>query len=145
MLTIDIAEDGWFLGVESLIFGRAAMGETLRHARLRDTIRVRRAGKLLLHDAIRLDGDIAARLARKATADGAHCVATLIHVAPDAETRLDAAARRLGNTPEAGASAWNGMLIGRIVAQNGACLRRNVVAGLQTLRAGRPLPRVWLC
>jgi urease accessory protein len=144
VLAIDIAEDGWFLGVESLIFGRAAMGETLRQARVRDTIRIRRAGKLLLHDAIRLDGDLASRLARKAIANGAHCIATLIHIAPDAETLLDALRDAWANA-QAGASAWNGMLIGRVVAQNGACLRRNVMAGLQTLRAGRPLPRVWLC
>jgi urease accessory protein len=146
MLEVEVAEDGWFLGVESLVFGRAAMGETVRSARLADTIRVRRAGRLLLHDAIRLDGDVAARLARPAVAGGGRAVATLVHVAPDAAERLAALRLAWEEVPaEAGASAWNGMLVGRVVAADGACLRAAVVAGLQALRAGRALPRVWMC
>ena len=46
---------------------------------------------------------------------------------------------------EAGASAWNGMLVARILGPDGACVRRSVVAVLATLRPSRPLPRVWLC
>jgi len=37
------------------------------------------------------------------------------------------------------------MLIGRIVARDGAALRTAVVTALATLRAGRALPRVWMC
>lgn len=145
-LEVDLAEDAWFLGVESLLFGRAAMGETVHHARLRDLIRIRRAGVLLLHDAVRLDGDVAASLARPAVAQGARAVATLVHVAPDAVQRLDALRAALADAPaEAGASAWNGMLVSRIVAADGTALRAAVVAGLQALRAGRKLPRVWMC
>ena len=35
--------DACFLGVETLVFGRTAMGERVRHGWLRDLIRVRRA------------------------------------------------------------------------------------------------------
>ena len=69
--------DAWFLGVESLVFGRAAMGEVVEQASLRDVIRVRRGGRLLLHDAIRLDGEVAATLQRPAIAGGARAVATI--------------------------------------------------------------------
>jgi urease accessory protein len=145
-LDVELAGDAWFLGVESLVFGRGLMGETVHTARLRDLIRVRRAGRLLLHDAIRLDGDVAGVLDRPASAGGGRAVATLVHVAPDAEAQLDALREAWADVPaQAAASAWNGMLLGRIVAQNGACLRKAVVAGLQVLRAGRPLPRVWMC
>ncbi len=87
-LAVDVAPDASFLGVETLVFGRAAMGETVRQGWLRDLIRVRRGGDLLLHDAIRLDGDIADRLGRAAIGQGAHVVATIVFVAPDAEQRL---------------------------------------------------------
>ena len=146
VLEIDMATDGWFLGVESLLFGRTAMGETLRDIRLRDTIRVKRAGKLLLHEAIRLDGAVAESLARQAVANGGHAVATLVHVAPDAADRLEALREAWTRAPaETGASAWNGLLVGRVVAENGACLRAAVVAALAVFRAQRPLPRVWIC
>ena len=46
---------------------------------------------------------------------------------------------------EAGVSAWDGMLLARILAPDGAALRAAVVAGLQAIRGGRMLPRVWLC
>lgn len=145
-LDVDLAADAWFLGVESLVFGRALMGETVRTARLRDLIRVRRAGRLLLHDAIRLDGEVASVLDRPAAAAGGRAVATLVHVAPNAEARLDDLRAAWADAPaQAAASAWNGLLLGRVVAQDGACLRRTIVAGLHVPRSGRPLPRVWLC
>ncbi len=170
-LEVDLAEDAWFLGVESLVFGRAAMGEVVDQAWLRDLIRVRRGGRLLLHDAVRLDGEVAATLRRNAVANGARAVATIVHVAPDAEAKLDAvrdvlnvhlsrlagevdahsasgegrAHTRRCDRSTAAASAWNGMLIARILAASGAALRATIVAVLRVLRGDRPLPRVWLC
>jgi urease accessory protein len=143
-LTIDMAAGSWFLGVEMLVFGRAAMGERVVTARLRDLIRVRRGEDLLLHDAIRLDGEVDQVLERTAIAGGARAVATLVYVAPNAEARLDAVREAL-TEPDSGASAWNGMLIARILAPDGASSRREVMAALSVLRDGRPLPRVWLC
>ena len=144
-LLIDMACGSWFLGVEMLVFGRAAMGERVVTARLRDLIRIRRGGELLLHDAIRLDGAVDQVLERTAIAGGARAVATLVHVAPDAEARLESVRMELAGGVSSGASAWNGMLIARILAPDGASARRAVVAALSVLRDGRPLPRVWLC
>ena len=143
-LTIELAQDAWFLGVESLVFGRTAMGEAVHDAALHDLIELRRGGRLLLHDAIRFQGPVAPLLAQAASASGACAVATLIHAAPGAEALLDPLRAALAPF-QAGASAWDGLLVARIVAQNGACLREAVVQGLNVLRAGRALPRVWMC
>ncbi len=143
-LLVDLAEDAWFLGVESLVFGRTAMDESVQDASLRDLIELRRGGRLILHDAIRLDGPVQSVLDRPASGNGARAVAILLHAAPDAAARLDPLRAALAAW-DAGASAWDGMLVARIAAQDGACLRRAVVAGLNVLRAGRPLPRVWEC
>ena len=100
-----------------------------------------------------LDGYLISRLehglqsATRAYRDGADedwVVATLVHVAPDAEARLDAVRAALEGY-EAGASAWRGMLLARIVASDGACLRAAIVSCLDRLRGGRALPRVWMC
>lgn len=145
VLSIDLAGDASVLGLETLVFGRTAMGETIRHARLRDTIRIRRDGRLILHDAIRLDGD-AAVLDTKAGANANRAMATLFHVAPNAPARLDALRAACENAPaEMGVSAWNGMLIARILAPDAARLRATVTLALNLLRDGRPLPRVWMC
>jgi urease accessory protein len=139
-LSVELAADARFLGVESLVFGRAAMGETVRHASLRDLFEVWRDGRLLLHDAIRLEGAVSDMLRRPAIAGGARAVATLVYVAADAEAMLDPL-RDLGF----GASALDGMLIARRLATDGATLRAAVVEALRVLRGGRALPRVWLC
>src|SRR5581483_2534502 len=120
-LSVDLAADAWFLGVEALVFGRAAMGEIVAAGRLRDLIRIRRGGKLLLHDAALLRGEIAAQLARPAVARGARAVATVFHVAPNAEAALDRVRTALEQQlVEAGVSTWNGLLLARILAPDGA-------------------------
>lgn len=145
-LDVEMAADAWFLGVESLVFGRAAMGERVNALRLADTIRVRRAGRLILHDALRLSGDAGSALARPAVGRGGAAVATLLHVAPEAEGRGEILRAAWTDAPaETGASAWDGMLVGRVVARDGAALRATVLRGLAALRDGRALPRVWSC
>ncbi len=143
-LEVNLAADARFLGVETLVFGRTAMGERVRQGWLRDLIRVRVGGSLLLHDAVRLDGDIDAAMARPAIGGGARVVATVVYVAPDAGERLDEVRAALGSA-EAGASVWNGMLVARILGPDSAGVRGTVVAALNVLRENRPLPRVWLC
>jgi urease accessory protein len=44
---------------------------------------------------------------------------------------------------EVGISAWNGLVVARLVAADGAALRRDLVAVLTALDAA-PLPRLWL-
>ena len=142
-LEINLAPDARFLSVEALVFGRAAMGERVEEAFVQDALRVRRGGQWLLHDAVRMNGPISAMLSRKAVADGARAVATLVYVAPDTEALLTPVREALGS--ETGVSAWNGMMVARMLAPDSAALRQAVSAALNVLRAPRPLPRVWMC
>lgn len=139
-LRVEVAHGAWFVGVESLVFGRKAMGEVVEHGSLCDRIQVSRGGRPLLHDVIRMDGKIAETLSRTAVANGARAIATVIHVAPGAEAKVDAVRATMS-----GASAWDGMLVARILAADGASLRQSVIAVLDVLRGGRALPRVWMC
>ncbi len=143
-LDIDLAEDARFLGVEMLVFGRAAMGEVVRDLRLADTITLRRAGRLIWHDALRFSGDPSAALGRAAVGQGAIAVATLIYAAADASARRDEVRTALAEF-DAGVSLLDGLLVARIVAPDGEVLRAAVTAALTCLRDGRALPRVWGC
>lgn len=144
LLDVTLAPSAWFLGVETLVFGRTLMGETVHRATLHDTIRLHRGGALLWHDAIRLDGPVQAVLDRPAIANGSRAVATIVLAAPDAPDALEPLQAALAPF-EAGVSALDGLLVARIVAADGACARAAGVAGLAALRSGRPLPRVWSC
>ncbi|WP_437372321.1 urease accessory protein UreD [Inquilinus limosus] len=145
-LQVDLRGDATFLGVEAIVFGRAAMGEVVRRGGLRDAWRIRRDGRLVYADALAVDGDPAAALDRPGLGRGARAVATLLYAAPAAEELVDALRAALaGAQGLAGASAWNGILVARFAAPDGAVLRRDLISALGVLRAGRPLPRVWQC
>ena len=142
---VALAGDAGLLAIETLIFGRAAMGEDVLRGACRDAWRVRRDGALVLADAFRVEGAIADGLNRPATLDGSRAVAMLLYVAPDAADRIDKA-RALLESGEmiAGASTWNGLLLVRAMARDGRTLLQGI-APLAEWLSGRPLPRVWQC
>ena len=144
----EIAPDARLTLFEALVFGRAAKGEVMRDGALTDSWRLRRAGRLTYADTFRLEADISTMLAKRAVAGGARAMATLLHLAPDAESRLDQArdliqaAGCAALSVEAGASAWNGMLSLRLLGAEIGPLRLAAARILEGFR-GRPLPRVW--
>lgn len=142
-LSVEMAGDARFLGLEALILGRTARAERFTHGSLADRILIARDGRPLLHDAIRLQGDVAGVLDRAATAHGAAAIGTIVLVAPGAEALLNPL-RGVLPASGAAASAWDGMLVARFVQPDGAALRAAVVAALKMLRDD-PLPRTWLC
>jgi urease accessory protein len=148
-LSVDLAPGARFLGVESLIFGRQAMGETVAEISLRDRIIIRRGGKLILQDATRLEGTVGTLMGRAGTFADARAMATIVFASPEAEALLTPLRARLGTgllpdaMMEAGVSAWNGLVLVRLLARNGAGLRAAVIAALDILRGGAALPRVW--
>jgi urease accessory protein len=136
----DVAPDGDLLIAEAVVLGRTAMGETVRTGALRDRWRIRRGGRLIFADDLRLTGDIAVRRAHAAVLAGVLTFATVLFVSPGAETRLDAARTALGES--GGASAWDGKLVARLTAPDGLALRRRLIPLIEAL-SGRPLPRAW--
>lgn len=142
-LDIDLAEGATFLGVESLVFGRQAMGERVTTGALRDRITLRRDGKLALQDMTRLDGDIAAQLGRKAVADGAMATAALIYAGPDAAEILPDLRTSLAPFKAGASCPANNIIFCRILAPSAISLRNCLLAAIRQCRPGRSLPRVW--
>jgi urease accessory protein len=140
---VDMAVDARFLAVEQLIFGRTAMAETMHRGRVRDAWRIRRGGRLVWADGIRLDEPIADALAGPASLTDARAVATVVCIAPEAEDRVEGARAALASAgSDWGISAWNGLLTARLAARDGRSLIAHVVRLIEYLR-GRPMPRTW--
>ena len=142
-IDIDMADTASVLVGEAIVFGRSAMGETVTQGRLMDRWRVRRGGRLLLADGIRLEGPIAETLAMPATAHGSAAIATLL-VAPG-DDALTAAVRAHADEfqGEVGISAWNGLAVARLAAPDGAALRHDLMQVLAALGT-TPLPALWI-
>jgi urease accessory protein len=140
-----IAEDARLTLLEAVVFGREARAERIADGLFIDRWRIRRGSRLVYADTLRLDGPIADLLQKPSVGNGARALATLIHVAPDAEARLESVREQLfsGNGCDAAASAWNGLLAVRFCAVTIEALRAAICPFLLTFR-GEPLPRVWL-
>jgi urease accessory protein len=147
--TVDIAmaPTARLLFAETVVFGRSAMGETVRDGHFADRWRVRRDGKLVFAENFRLDGAIADRLGEAAVAAGHVALGTVL-MAPGDDAAV-AAVRAVGAQfrGDAGISSWGsfrgGIALARLAAPNCAALRHDLVILLSALGL-RPLPRLWL-
>ncbi len=138
----EIAEDATLLLAEMVGFGRTAMGETVVEGAFADSWRIRRGGRLIYADEVKLDGPIHELLQRPALGHAALSVSTILYVAPDAPDRREEIRAILTDCGcRAAASTWNGFLCVRMLGDATAvrkCVARTI-AGLSR----RPLPRVW--
>jgi urease accessory protein len=142
-IDIDLAEGASLLLCEIVVFGRAAMGETMRHGELVDRWRFRRGGKLVFAETVRLDGDIGEKLAKAAVAKGGAAIGTAL-IVPGDEALVERIREVQGSFGgEVGVSAWNGFAMVRFCAQDAARLRADMMAVLGRA-SGRALPRLWL-
>lgn len=140
-LEADLAGDAELVALESVVFGRTAMGEAVTSGALHDRWRIRRDGRLVFADDLRFEGAIADRLAERAVLDGAVAMATVLYVGAEPERKLEGLREAIG--PDGGASAWNGKLLARIRAADGLGLRRRLEPVLTRLVEPRTLPKVW--
>jgi urease accessory protein len=143
-LEADLAGGARATLLETFVLGRAAMGETVATGAVSDQWRIRRDGRLVHAEALFAEGDLARAFAGPATLAGACAFATLLHLAPGAESRLEAARDLLAGLPgvEAAASAKPDILIVRFLAPAAQPLRAALIRFLIAFRAA-PLPRVW--
>jgi len=139
-LEVDLAGDATLTAVEAVLLGREAMGEGAYEARLRDNWRIRRNGRLIHAEATLLSADPRER-SGSSLLNGALAFATVLHVSPDAERKLDAVRALL---PEAGGASLAGeRLTVRLLAASGLALRRSLSPIIALLSNAGALPRLW--
>eukprot|EP01037_Dinobryon_pediforme_P006174 gene6174-6241_t len=142
-LNIHMAASTRLTLLESLVLGRKASNEPAVSGILRDVWRIYRDEKLIFAENLALGPNLAMQLGPAATAQDGMCMATLLHIAPDAEGRIEAIRASLEAAPcQCAASAWNGMVVVRFLSAQPDLLRRAIAKCLRDLR-GRDLPKVW--
>jgi urease accessory protein len=142
-ITIDLTAGARLLLAETVVFGRAAMGETVREGSFADRWRIRRDGRLIFAENFRLDGAVHERLGEAAVAGGRTALGTVL-MAPGGDAAVEAVRTASGAfRGEAAISAWNGIALARLAAHDSAALRHDLVVLLSAL-GRRALPRIWL-
>jgi urease accessory protein len=142
-LDVEMSGEASLVIVETLVFGRLAMGEARIDASLRDSWRLRRDGRLAFADETRLK-HAGQALERKAVGAGARALSTIVAAAPNVEARLPdlrAALEAEGRSVEAGASAFDGLIVARLLSAKPSRLRAALIASIVAL--GGRKPRLW--
>ncbi|MET0361154.1 MAG: urease accessory protein UreD [Sphingobium sp.] len=143
---IMLDENVSFLGIEAIVLGRAAMGETMRVGSLRDRMRIWRGGRLIYADTLAIDADVERLMAKAANGGGAGAMAVLVHASATAAALIAPVREALEQARgRVAASTWNGLLAVRLLAPDGETLRHDIALALAVLRGQRALPRVWRC
>lgn len=140
-LSVEMEPGAHFVGLECIMLGREAMGETIGQIGFHDRWRIKYDGKLYFADDLRfnsVNGSLAGFAKNRA-------LASLLYVGPqDAETLRTLVNRLILACPlaSAGFSAFNGKIVGRLLAPDSYQLRHALRPVLKCLR-GTDLPRVW--
>jgi urease accessory protein len=147
---IDLADNtSQVMAGEMAIFGRAAMGESLRQCQFQENWRLTCGGKTVWRDAFALSPDV---VESPFGLDGATAMASLICVAPQPEALRDFVRGLLPDIPAgtAGATVLGPLLLVRFLAKNPAAMRARYMTVWSALRQeafGRParLPALIHC
>ena len=143
---IDLAPDARCVMVETIVLGRAAMGERVAVFDVGDRREVRVGGRPVLIDPLRLSRSPASPAADPAGLDGAVAVATLAVIGKGVHDTtlapLRAALHPLPASVRAAASGWQDKVVMRAVASDAYALRK-IVARCIGVATQAPLPSVW--
>mgnify|MGYP000622153946 CR=1 FL=1 len=149
-LQVDLAPDARFVGLESLVFGREAMGETVARGFFHDRWRIRRDGCLVHADDLRFDLADPGAIAAPAILGPNRVVATLVAVLPDDAESLDltvAKCRTLLKEATGGASRIGtgpgAKIIVRLAAPSSYVLRRQLLPVIALFLGDSSIPKVW--
>jgi len=149
---VELGENAKFFAVESLVFGRIAMQETVQSGQLFDRLQIRQDDRLVFADALALGGDeqspVQEHLAKDSVLGNARCCATIVF-AGNTDTELPDMLRTAIADSHAvgGASDLGSVITMRLLAADSSTLRE-LILRLYTICL-EPFeftePRVWHC
>lgn len=137
----DIASSSSALIVESLLFGRLAMGESYLFGHLNDQITLRIDDETIFKDVTNLDGDISAQLERPAIMAGARATALVLYSSNYAWKKLGHI-REFLNATSGASLVQEQLIVGRLIADTGKDLRQMLAPIIREL-ASNDIPKTW--
>lgn len=138
------------LFVESLVFGRQAMQETMNKIHIRDRWRIYCNGKLLHAEELKLIFDPFSVARQQGALHQFSAISTLLLVSTQSQEALQYQADAINQLIEchrdnvvAATSVLSHRIIVRVLAQNSFCLRKFLIPCVELLSDGAPIPPVW--
>lgn len=142
-IDVDLDQTSECLILESLVFGRHAMGEELRSCHFTDSWRIRQNDRLLHAEGLSLHDDVPGLLKAHSAAGTAQMAATLVYVGPRLDQlQADIVSVIPSLTSRVATSAFQGRLVLRLLAAETMAGKTDLRRILSSIR-GQQVPRVW--
>ena len=142
-LTVNLSTCSNFLGAETIVLGREAMGENICDCKLIDNWRVFRDGELFHAESLRLSDDVSKIITAPAGGNGARLLSTILYIGNNLEQVADRVAGLIKQiSSNCALSCWDDRLVIRLVSAQSAYARKDIERLLLAIRQ-QPLPRVW--
>jgi urease accessory protein len=142
-LTVNLSSCSNFLGAETIVLGREAMGENICDCELIDNWRVFLDGNLFHAESFRLSNEVNKIITTPAGCNGARLLSTILYVGHNVDQVADRVANLIKqSSSDCAASSWKNRLVIRLVSAHSASARKDIERLLLTIRQ-QPLPRVW--
>ena len=142
-IRLDMATGSEVIFLETIVFGRHAMGEIVERGYFQDNWRFYKDGVLFHAEVVQLDGSICKLLKQVAGGNGATSLSTIILAGTNIEhkkNKISPFVNCLKST--VGISFWENKLVIRMLNADPSILRGEINFLLNELRE-QPLPRVW--
>lgn len=148
---IELSSQAELLALEWVVLGRAAHGETVYAGNITDSWRVKKDGRLVWADGLRITDEIFPHLMRKSLLSNYSAIATLIYFGPRQNERLDFLRELISSLRcRGGATLVSGLIVVRLAAREPSVLKLALVSFVEHF--GRELgsvpfrvPKMWLC
>jgi urease accessory protein len=147
---IEISSGAEFLALESLVLGRTAHGEKISEGSIIESWLVRKDGRLVWGDTLRLTDEVLSNLSRKALFSDSIAIATLLYSGADLEKPVQLV-RNLSASCDCrcGATIIGGIAVGRFAASSSAELKTTLRYLLKEfgreIRGPFQMPKMWSC
>ena len=129
--------------LETIIFGRQAMGEIVQNGEFKDNWRFYRGGTLFHSEVVFLKSDISQLLKECAGGNGTTSLSTIIVAGKNAEYKKNKVMPLVDRFKSTfGISYWVEKLVVRMLNSDPSILRKEINVLLQELLE-QPLPQVW--
>ena len=143
-VNIDLTKGSNFLGVDSIIFGRKAMGETVKKGSLDDAWQIHQNDKLLYSDFNRIKGNINKKLSNNIIMKGNNILCNIVYFGK----KIKFYKRKILNYTMStnyivGVSIVNGILLMKILAKDVKEIRFFLYNLLKIFDNKFNLPKIW--
>ena len=148
---IELFSGAELLALEWLVLGRAAHGEVVVGGNISDSWRVRKDGRLIWADSLRITDQIFPHLKRKALLSNCHAIATLIYCGSHLDKRLDFLREIIPSLGcNCAATLISGLIVVRFAAKESLDLKLALRSFLQQfgpeIGSGPfQVPKMWSC